>query len=97
MHMGVSQRKTQACLTQLITLHALKCKSACVEMYTNETRILAWAEKFSLLIFFFFYQFLTWTAKDLIYETLQQVLYAIHYLHLVPITFINQKANAFWV
>lgn len=52
MHMGVSQRKTQACLTQLITLHALKCKSACDEMYTNETRILAWAEKLSANFFF---------------------------------------------
>lgn len=59
MHMGVSQRKTQARLTQLITLHALKCKSACVEMYI-QMKPGSWHERKNyLLIFFFFYQFLT--------------------------------------
>lgn len=55
MHMGVSPRKTQACLTQLITLHALKWSPACWDVYTNETRNLAGAEKFSVYLFIFFF------------------------------------------
>lgn len=65
MHMGVSPRKTQACLTQLITLYMHSSEALHVEMYI-QMKPGTWQEqKNFLFIFLFFFFFINFQLEQL--------------------------------